>query len=580
MNKPKQEIEGWNTLDWYKIERRVFKLQKQIYLTTGKLKEKPDSYKQVRKLQKTLLNCFEAKLLAVRKVTQDNRGKKTAGIDGVASIHQRDRYKLAETLRLTGKASPVRRIYIPKPGTTEKRPLGIPTIKDRALQALVKLALEPEWEAQFEANSYGFRPGRNCHDAVKQIRISMTWKPKYVLDADISKCFDRINHEKLLEKLKFSGKLRLQIKAWLKAGILEGNRKYYPTEMGTPQGGVISPLLANIALHGLEKHLKDHVAQFPIKSPQGKAIGTRDKQRGLAVIRYADDFIIMHPSKEILLSCKTETEKFLSEMGLELNKVKTRISHTLDPNESEDKKGGFDFLGFHFQNYFSKTRSTTLRTGEKSGFKTLIFPTRKTTNTHQRNLSKIIRNLKNQEELILNLNPRIVGWARYFGLSDALTVKILQKQDYLLYLKLRKWAKRNTKVSSIGWFKYWTVSGNTKTFGKENLRLASHQNYAKSLNNYAKIEGTRSPYEDQPIYWYKRLGRSPTLPKAKQRLLDDQKGKCAYCNSYFKDGDILEIHHVVPKAKGGRLAYSNLQLLHGHCHDRIGGVETVETQIE
>jgi len=403
MNKPKQKIEGWNTLDWQRIERRVFKLQKQIYLTAGKLKDKPDLYKQVRKLQKTLLNCLDAKVLAVRKVTQDNRGKKTAGIDGVASITQCERYKLAESLRLTGKASPVRRIYIPKPGTTEKRPLGIPTIKDRALQALIKLALEPEWEAQFEANSYGFRPGRNCHDAIKQIRISMTWKPKYVLDADISKCFDRINHEKLLEKLKISGKLKLQIKAWLKAGILEGNRRYYPTEMGTPQGGVISPLLANIALHGLEKHLKNHIAQFSIKSPQGKAIGLRDKQRGLAVIRYADDFLIMHPSKEILLSCREETEKFLSEMGLELNRGKTRISHTLYPNESEDRKGGFDFLGFHFQNYFSQVRSTTLRTGEKSGFKTLIFPTGKAANAHQRNLSKIIRKYRDQEELILNL---------------------------------------------------------------------------------------------------------------------------------------------------------------------------------
>src|SRR4028118_1827797 len=229
----------WRSINWRKLERRVYKLQKRIYRASQR-----GNLKALRKLQKMLMKSWSARALAVRRVTQDNTGKKTAGVDGLKSLTPKHRLDLVTKLRLGIKASPTRRVWIPKPGTEEKRPLGIPTMKDRALQALVKLALEPEWEARFEPNSHGFRPGRSCHDSVEAIFNAIRYKPKYVLDADIAKCFDRIDHEALLNKLNTFPAIRRQIRAWLKAGVMD-NMQHYETSEGTPQGGVISPLLAN-----------------------------------------------------------------------------------------------------------------------------------------------------------------------------------------------------------------------------------------------------------------------------------------------------------------------------------------------
>jgi RNA-directed DNA polymerase len=234
------------------------------------------------------MKSWSARALSVRRVTQDNTGKKTAGVDGVKSLSPAARLKLVNNLKLGSKVSPTRRVWIPKPGTQEKRPLGIPTMKDRALQALVKLALEPEWEARFEPNSYGFRPGRSCQDAVEAIFLAIRAKPKYVLDADIAKCFDRIDHDALLNKLNTFPTIRRQIRAWLQAGVMEG-KQLFPTSEGTPQGGVISPLLANIALHGMENRIKQYADTLPTRSGRGK----RDNRSSLSLIRYADDFVIL-----------------------------------------------------------------------------------------------------------------------------------------------------------------------------------------------------------------------------------------------------------------------------------------------
>ena len=194
------------------------------------------------------------------------------------------RLKLVEKLKLSPKVRPTRRVWIPKPGTLEKRPLGIPTMEDRALQALVKLALEPEWEAKFEPNSYGFRPGRSCQDAIGAIFIAINQKAKYVLDADIAKCFDRIDHEALLNKLNTFPTIRRQVRAWLKAGVMD-NMQYFDTSEGTPQGGVISPLLANIALHGMEERIKQYAETLTGRKQHNR--------NSLSLIRYADDFVIL-----------------------------------------------------------------------------------------------------------------------------------------------------------------------------------------------------------------------------------------------------------------------------------------------
>lgn len=224
----------WKDIPWRKVERVVFKLQKRIFQASQR-----GDVRAVRKLQKTLINSWSAKVLAVRRVTQDNQGKKTAGIDGINSLPPKERLELVNRLRLNRKAKPTRRIWIPKPGREEKRPLGIPTMYDRATQALVKAALEPEWEARFEPNSYGFRPGRSCHDAIGAIFNAIRYKAKYVLDADIAQCFDRISHDALFRKLNTSPTIRRQIRAWLKAGVIDwsnySNRKkgFSSTEEGT-----------------------------------------------------------------------------------------------------------------------------------------------------------------------------------------------------------------------------------------------------------------------------------------------------------------------------------------------------------
>jgi RNA-directed DNA polymerase len=225
----------WKQLPWRAIERRCFKLQKRIYRASQR-----GNVKVVHRLQRLLMKSWSARCLAVRRVTQDNRGKKTAGIDGVKALTPASRLQLTAALSLSRKARPVRRVWIPKPHSADKRRLGIPVMHDRAAQALLKLALEPEWEARFEPNSYGFRPGRSCHDAIRAIFNTICGKDKYVLDADIAKCFDRIGHEALLRRLATTPTFRRVIRQWLKAGMMEDGQ-LFPTEEGTPQGGVITP---------------------------------------------------------------------------------------------------------------------------------------------------------------------------------------------------------------------------------------------------------------------------------------------------------------------------------------------------
>src|SRR5260370_1864375 len=311
-------MDRWETIPWKKIQRNVFKVQRRIYQASQR-----DDGKTVRQFQSLLMNSRSAKLLAVRKVTQENQGKRTAGVDGVRALTPPQRLKLAETLKIDHKANPVRRVWIPKPDTDEQRPLGIPTVHDRGLQTLIKFALEPEWEARFEANSYGFRPGRACHDAIESIFTAVAHLEKYGLDADIAKCFDRINHDALLDKLNPGPKLRRQIKAWLKAGVLD-NGQLFPTKHGTMQGGTISPLLANVALHGMEELLV-------------KRFHTKLHKRFYApqVIRYADDLVVLHKELVIVQQCQEVLPQCLNNLDLHLKPNKTRTTHTCKAVDGE-----------------------------------------------------------------------------------------------------------------------------------------------------------------------------------------------------------------------------------------------------
>jgi RNA-directed DNA polymerase len=553
----------WKTLPWKEMERQVFKLQKRIYQASVR-----GDTKIVHKLQRLLLQSWSARCLAVRRVTQDNRGKRTPGVDGKTALTARERMELVNTLKLAVKAQPLRRVWIDKPGTTEKRPLGIPTIADRALQALVKLALEPEWEAQFEPNSYGFRPGRGCHDAIEAIFRSIQYSPKYVLDADIAKCFDRINHTALLQKLNTFPLLYRLIKAWLKAGVMDGE-ELFPTEAGTPQGGVISPLLANIALHGFETAI---TTAFPTSI---RREGQRITQPQPRVIRYADDFVILHRDLTVIEEAKQKVEAWLQTMGLELKPSKTRLTHTLNTYQGNT---GFDFLGFAIRQF--PVGKTHHRTSGGSGitldFKTIIKPSPQAVEKHYRRVAAIIISYSNapQEGLIAALNPVIRGWCNYY--STVVSKAIFSKLDHLVTRKLLRWTKRRHRKQSLkkAVAKYWSMEKPQRRwiFGtKAGITLIQYAD--TPIQRHIKVEGTRSPFDGDWAYWAKRMGRHPLLPNRVAKLLKQQEGKCPVCGLYFREEDVLEVDHILPKQQGGRDMYSNLQLLHGHCHDRKSSQE-------
>ena len=561
---------GWDSIDWQQVDRYVYKLQKRIYAASRR-----GEVKTVRKLQKTLMKSWSCKVLAVRRVTTENRGKKTAGVDGVKSLSPKARMKLVGQLKLTGKSKPTRRVWIPKPGKDEKRPLGIPTMYDRALQGVVKAALEPEWEARFEPNSFGFRPGRACQDAIWTIKQTIQQKAKYVLDADIAKCFDRINHLALLQKLNMRGKVRQQIKAWLKSGVID-QRVFTAISEGTPQGGVISPLLANIALHGMEQMLMEFARTLDMRNHKGNQISWQSKVKSLTFIRYADDFLLIHQNLKVIQRCRELISEWLKDIGLELKPSKTRIAHTLIPENSEDGIAGFDFLGYNIRQFpAGKYVSARNRYKGALGFNTFIIPSKDACKKHQAHISDIIKKHKSspQAQLILELNPVIRGWCNYYKFSDASGRKILSQQDHLIFKKLRAWGIYRCGNLKDARKKYYTKIGNrnwifaTKTGDVNPLRLLLHSDFDSSSTDYIKVKGDKSPYDGNLIYWSTRMGRHPEMPNSKAIRLKKQKGKCNWCGLHFREGDVLEEDHIIATALGGKNIYENLQLLHGHCHD-------------
>lgn len=569
MSKSFNYFEGltWDNVVWSTSYEKVRSIQKRIF----KASLARDT-KRVWFLQKLLLRNPHAKLIAVQTVTTLNKGKNTAGIDGYIATTPKEKLLLAKRLQINGKANLVKRTWIPKPGKTEKRPLGIPTIQDRAKQALCKLVLEPEWEAKFEPNSYGFRPGRRAQDAIEAIFQNLHHDvDKYVFDADIRKCFDTIDHTALLSKLKTFPLMKEQISAWLKAGIFDqyaNTPKVSIPEMGTPQGGIISPLLANIALHGLEEHLLNMVSRKDFPKPHPKAArGARTKRTALGIIRYADDFVIIHRNLDIIKTVITETKTWLAQIGLAISEEKSALRLASQ---------SFKFLGFQVAYVRNKIQNKyrVRITPNKDNVKRLILKTK-----------NIIQNNKaaSAYELIGKLRPVLLGWANYFQFCEC--KETFSKVDNIIYQQIRPWVFRRAvrqgritvkekyfpsgqtyKFQGRTYAANWILNGTKASIsGKPMKRHLPKISWLES-KKYVKIKGNTSVYDNNDIYWAIRTPRYSLLSTRVKNLLIRQKGKCKACSIAFKEDDNMEVDHIIPIFKQGKDNYANLQLLHRQCH--------------
>jgi RNA-directed DNA polymerase len=368
------------------------------------------------------------------------------------------------------------------------------------------------------------------------------------LDADLEKCFDRIEHKALLSKLNTIQPIARLVRAWLKAGIMDQGRLLFP-EAGTPQGGVLSPLLANVALHGLENTLTHSVSQ----------------RHRPAVIRYADDLVILCADLTILMQLQENAETWLATMGLRFKPSKTRITHTLHPHEGHV---GFDFLGFHIQQHRVGQYHTRTYRGQP-GFKTLIKPSKEAQKRHLRHIRTIIRQHRGapQAALVTALNPIIRGWAQYY--RSCVAKRVFSQMDAQVFRKLYQWATYRHRRKCGGWRfrRYWRYRDGRWRFSDGTSTLSHHE--AVPIVRHAKVKGDKSPFDGDWLYWGQRLGQDPTKPKRVTRLLKRQRGRCARCRLRLTAMDILEVHHQDGNHRNNR--YTNLALLHGHCHDEVHG---------
>ncbi len=534
-------IGHWHDIDWASCHKKIRRLQARIVKAVAE-----GRWRMAKKLQQLLTRSFSARAIAVKRVTE-NKGKKTAGVDGETLSTPASKAKAITTLKKKGyRSSPLRRVEIPKK-KGEKRKLGIPTMKDRAMQALYLLALDPVAETTADPNSYGFRPERAAADAMQQgfITLSRKSSAQWVLEADIKGCFDNISQEWLLKNILIDRKI---LKEWLKAGFIYKG-KFTETITGTPQGGIISPTLANLALDGIEKMLGQH-----FKTPKQWKDGINPK---VNFIRYADDFIITGNSKELLENeVKPLIESFLKERGLELSPEKTKITHI---NE------GFNFLGWNFRKYGSKLLIKPAKESVKSILKKLrgIFDHNKTAKTNN---------------LIYLVNPVITGWANYH--KGTVAKETFNHIDKEIWKKTWQWAKRRHPKKGKTWIKEkyfktignrnWSFFGNDK--GGQSVELATMS--AIPIERHIKIQADANPYDPKyEQYFEKRLYVKMTkgsVGKTKlARLWVQQKGICPVCKTRIDDVGNINIHHLLEKAKGGKDINSNLVILHPNCHRNV-----------
>lgn len=528
MNEAKADCasSNWHEINWKKVTQQVKKLQIRIVKATREKR-----WNKVKSLQHILTHSYSGKVIAIRRVTE-NQGKRTAGVDGEIWSNPESKMKAIHSIVTKGyKPKALKRVYIPK-SNGKKRALGIPTMRDRAMQALFKLALEPVAETIADFNSYGFRPERSTTDAISQcfIRLSRKDSSKWVLEGDIKGCFDNISHKWLVENIPMDKRI---LTKWLKAGYME-KRKLFTTESGTPQGGIISPILSNITLDGIEELLK------PFKNHK------------VNFVRYADDFIITGKSKEILEEeIKPLITFFLNERGLTLSEEKTRITHI---------ETGFNFLGVNIRKYKEKL---------------LIKPSKENVKTFLNKIREVVKSNKTieQKEMINLLNPVIIGWSNYH--KYFVSKKTFSYVSSEIFKVLWNWSKRRHTNKNQRWIKakyFKTKGGRNWVFSEGKLELFNPQDIV--IKRHIKIKGEANPFDPEfETYFEKRLGTKMlndiTLNRKLRNLWKEQDGKCLICRNLITKENGWNIHHIVPKVKGGTNNMSNLVLLHPYCHIQL-----------
>ncbi len=523
----------WHGINWNRAHRNVRRLQVRIVKAFKEGKQR-----LARALQYVLTCSLAGRAMAIKRITE-NKGKRTAGIDGeLWNTPKRKSEAIQELSKKGYKVKPLRRIYIPK-SNGKKRPLGIPVMKDRAMQALWKLAVDPIAELKGDPNSYGFREGRGTADAMEQCfnclgrKTSATW----VLEGDIKGCFDNIDHRWLLQNVPMDQKILSQ---WLKSGYME-NYQIYPTDQGTPQGGIISPVLANMALYGLEKRLK---ASF-------------SKDRKVHIIFYADDFVITGISKELLENeIMPIVKEHVGQRGLELSEEKTLITHI---------SKGFDFLGQNVRKYNDKL---------------LIKPAKKNVKRFMNDIRTVIR--ENQHihpmYLIWTLNPKIRGWANFH--RHVVSKAIFGQVDFEITAALWKWAVKRHPNQPRAWIKqryfYRTEKGRDWCFfgRKDGNRATLKKAMDTRIKRHTKIKGDANPYDPEWEFYFERRRDSKTTETLKARtkifkLWQEQSGICPVCKQKIDDTTRWHKHHIIWRTHGGADLDENLVLLHPNCHKQV-----------